>query len=165
MSNQRFLPEFNLVFDYLASLNPILSASGGVIFGFIAGFITRWYFFRKKTRLDLANSYISDLENSLAKMFEEAITYLEKIHTSDIDLQSYTEIRRQLMVSRMSHARKIVDNLNLLNSKSYPIPDTAWIELRKTSDSLFDKPKNAVSLSALAHSISDLSKCYTKPSI
>lgn len=148
--------------EFLNTINPIYIALSGGLLGFLAGFITRWLLFRMKIHTDLVHASISELESSLSKLFEEAVSYVEKLYSSEIDELCYTEIRRQLMVTRVSHTRKIINNLLRLNKKKYALPEAAYIDFRQATDRLFDKPKEGSSLGALSASISTLSNYYVK---
>ena len=57
------------------------------------------------------------------------------------------------MVTRVSHTRKIINNLLRLNKKKYALPEAAYIDFRQLI-ALFDKPKEGSSLGALSASIS-----------
>uniref|UniRef100_UPI004048A1A9 hypothetical protein n=1 Tax=Rheinheimera sp. TaxID=1869214 RepID=UPI004048A1A9 len=132
-----------------------------LIVAFFAGFWVRYYLYRRKAKVELVNSHISDIENVLRVMFEEAIKFLDSVSSPE-QHNDKREIYRQLMVARVRQLRKSCDSLQKIDKKSFTIPALQYSELRRTSDSVFDVPAKMSSLGEFSNACSEFSSSYNK---
>lgn len=138
-----------------------LITSGTAIIAFVAGFFSRWLLFKVKYRTDIVNSLISDIETNLIKIFEEAVAFIENMHSERPPSESIITIKQQLMVARVSHLKKIRNNIKKINKKCTVAQDD-WIEFRQATDRIFDKPTDLTNLARLTQSISKLSTAFIR---
>lgn len=144
-----------------SSIN-VLSHFVTALIGFSLGFLSRWFFFRKKAYNDLVNSLVGEVESSLSTVFEEAVSFLEAHHSQDIQGDSYIGIKQHLMVARVQHINKILSNLEELNKKKYTLQPRLWIDFRQASDRIFDQPEDIANLARLSSSIGPISELFKR---
>lgn len=152
--------------------------------GAVTTYYIRLILTAKKQKLDNFNFYLNNLEDTLKLMTKESLDFVDglaavaeksnsrnlrptysgkfiKFKPSKNRLIEYCEARRQLMVSRHRHLKRICNSLKLIEPSLFPVPGDKLIAINKAVSHLYEvDPVEGVLL--LFNSTNDLACHYER---